>query len=656
MSEAFPELRAVSTSPETIQMCGIWGYVAREEAIDPSDAWDGLCSLTDRGPDDWGMYFGGTGKVTSEEELPGSEQSVVLGNRRLSILDISDAGNQPMRTADGRWIVYNGEVYNYREIRETLRDRGYSFESETDTEVVLKAYSEYGAGCVQHFRGMFAFAVYDERDGTLFAARDRFGIKPFYYAERGAALAFASEVTSMVSGGVVEPALDPVGVDGFLSFGYVPSPRTILTGVRSLPPGTVLTYDPDGGGTEIDRYYEIDFDGDTDDSVERFRELLCESVRLRLRSDVPVGTFLSGGLDSSTVAALVCGESPDSADVRTYSIGFEQTSYSEAEFAREVASELGTDHTTASITGTDVRSEVDDIFEAMDQPTIDGVNTYFVSKLAADDGVKVALSGLGSDELLYGYSTFDDVHRYYRLCERLDSIPDVVGNAVARVVEFAGRYLPGQPTGKVAQSLVSDSPFGAAYLLSRGLFTQSTRRKLLTDAASVTDWSSELERADPSGDSTWSVEESVSYAELTWYLHSQLLRDTDSMSMTHSLEVRVPFLDTGVAEFCLSLDDETKSSGQKAFLKRAIEDDVPSSVIERKKSGFVLPFDNWLREDLREEVRDTLEDDVLLRLAGLNPEAVRSVQAAFEDGNVHWTRLWSLYVLACWVDRYVRHE
>lgn len=634
-------------------MCGIWGYVASEESVEAEDAWNGLCELTDRGPDDWGMYFSSTGKVTREDRLPAGRQTVAIGNRRLSILDISEAGNQPMRTDDGQWIVYNGEVYNYAEIRTELRAKGYTFDSDTDTEVVLKAYQEYGGTCVERFRGMFAFAIYDEEDGTVFAARDEFGIKPFYYSHADGSFTFASEVTSLLAAGVVEPELNYRAVDGFLALGYVPSPDTIIDGVHSLPPGTTLQYDIETDGLDISEYDSNTSGSAGGRSSDRLRELLAESVELRLRSDVPVGTFLSGGLDSSAITALVRDILPEDADIRTYSIGFEETEYSEAAVAERVASALGTNHTTASISGADVREELEEIFDAMDQPTIDGVNSYFVSKVAADDGMKVTLSGLGSDELLYGYPTFDDVPGYHRWIEPFHRIPHPLRAAVAGVIERTGRFIPDQPTDKLADAAGAESAFGASYLLSRGLFPEPARRRMTTDAVPVSDWSEEIGASDAGDTTRRTAAERTSDAELSWYMSNQLLRDTDAMSMAHSLEVRVPFLDSELVGYARSLGPPAPDAEEKELLKEAVGDLLPTEVLEREKSGFVFPFESWLRDDLRDVLEEALASEEGLESVGLQPDSAAEIEASFRTGEIHWTRIWALVVLTKWADHHL---
>lgn len=628
-------------------MCGIWGFVGNDDQVPAVDAWSGLCSLTDRGPDDWGMYFNGEGKVTDNRNLPNGERRVAIGNRRLSILDLSAAGNQPMGDNESNlWIVYNGEVYNYRELRADLQEVGYNFESDSDTEVVLRAYEEYGADCVEQFRGMFAFAIYDAEAETLFAARDRLGIKPFYYQLTKSYLTFASELTSLLDAEVVDSRLNPIGVDGFLTFGYVPEPETIINDVNTLPAGSTLQYDVEDGSFEIERYWRPSFSGDQEPSTDRIRELLKNSVQLRLRSDVPVAAFLSGGLDSSTIVALmraVGGEDRD--DLHTFSIGFDREEFSETAFAKTVAEEFDTVHHDKTVTAADVREEMNNIIAAMDQPTIDGINTYFVSKLAAEAGMKVVLSGLGGDELFYGYPTFDQVAGWYQKACRLYTLPSALRRRTAEIIDWSG--FGGDATaGKVADAVRSDAPLGASYLTARGLFTSKQRRDLLGETG--TDWNKSVETDVNETISRSDVRDAVSAAELTWYMNNQLLRDTDVMAMTHSLEVRVPFLDAELIEYITDLDSAAKSVGEKQLLKEAVGDEIPPSVLNRQKTGFNFPFSDWLRGDLHDIVEDTLSDPYFDDMP-LNAEAVSSIQCEYERGEEHWSRVWALVVLLRWI-------
>lgn len=644
-------------------MCGIWGSVGTESEVSIQTAWQGLCALTDRGPDDWGLYTDVTGKITDENDIAAIDCTIALGNRRLSILDLSAAGNQPM-TVDGRyWLVYNGEVYNYRELRRDLREKGYAFDSDSDTEVVLRAYQEYGSDCVERFRGMFAFAIWDTATDRLFAARDRFGIKPFYYDVTGDGIAFASEVTSLLDAGVTTAEVDPVAVDGFLALGSVPAPRTIVRDVRSLPPGSTLEYDRMSDENEVRRYWKPTFDAsgsdeardsadsDDNDLPQRVRELLEESVKLRMRSDVPVGAFLSGGLDSSAIVAAMEALRESSEPLHTFSIDFDDTEHSEGEFAREVAEHLGTEHHAQTVTAADVREKLLDIVAQMDQPTVDGINTFFVSQLAAQSDVSVALSGLGSDELFYGYPTFRRVPQLTRAMNAVDYLPSGFRAALATTLDVADDILPMSHAHTIADMLRSSGSFGPAYVASRGLFTRRQRERL-TRSEAVTDWGETVEAEVTDAIAERDLGDVVSFAELTWYMHNQLLRDTDTMSMAHSLEVRVPFLDAEFASTVASVTPDTKREGEKELLKDAVSDMIPSTVLTREKTGFTFPFDEWLSEELTPVVDDALSDS-LLSATPVDGDNVEWVRQEYEKGNLHWSRLWALVVLSLWIDTHI---
>jgi asparagine synthase (glutamine-hydrolysing) len=599
------------------------------------------------------MYFDSDGKITDERNIPDGERSVAIGNRRLSILDLSAAGNQPIgNEKDGSWIVYNGEVYNYKEIRDDLKSNGYEFKSETDTEVILQAYREYGEDCVERLRGMFAFVVYDTTKDIVFGARDRFGIKPFYYHLTDSHFAFASEVTSLLGAGVAEKTLDPVGVDGFFTFGYVPGPNTVVNGIKKLPAGTTFVYDTVDGTFETHRYWSPRFGNSNSPSIQRIRELLEESVKHRLRSDVPVGAFLSGGLDSSTIVALMRAvEGTNNEDLHTFSIGFNHDQYTEADFAKSVAEEFGTSHHSKTVTANDVRENLDDIIEAMDQPTVDGVNTYFVSKLAADTGLKVALSGVGSDELFYGYPSFREVPKRYSKAKALYRIPAPVRRILATGVENMDGVLDNSTIGTVADSVKSNSPFGAAYLSIRGLFG-SHQRKSILQTESETDWAAELEERLARTLTETDIRDGVSEAELTWYMQWQLLRDTDSMSMAQSLEVRVPFLDSVFADYMMGIDAEPKAEDEKGLLKRAAGEDLPPDILDREKTGFEFPFATWLKDELTDIVDEALSDDTLRQIP-ISPNSARSVRRAYNRGEEHWSRVWALVVFSLWVNQHL---
>lgn len=637
-------------------MCGIWGFVGREDRIKLDGAWDGLCTLAHRGPDAWGFYTDTDGIVETEPTETDCERSVFLGNRRLSVIDPSVTANQPM-CRDGTVLVYNGEIYNYQSLRDRLATLGYSFESDSDTEVVLAAYREFGRDCVEHLEGMFAFAAYDETADTVFLARDRLGIKPLYFTETGDGVAFASEVTSLLDGGVVPRRVDETAVADYLRLGYVPEPRTIVRGVESLPAGATLTYDRTTGAVDVQSYWSPEFTDDESASPDRIRELLTESTEKRLVSDVPLGAFLSGGLDSSSLVALMSQSLGAGESVHTCSVVFDEDRYTEAEYASAVTASHDTDHQEREVGASEVRSELPDILTAMDQPSVDAINTYFVSQTAARQDLTVALSGLGADELLFGYSTFDQVRWLYPLATLTDRLPDTVTRLLGTVASKVGSAVDRVPGDAVGEVLRPSAPFGSAYLAVRGMFSSTDRDALLGGRPGErTPLAERIDRDVSESLRSGGVDAATSHAEIAWYMRNQLLRDTDSMSMAHSLEVRVPFLDTDLVEYVTSIPGREKRAGEpKALLKTGMADLLPDETLQREKEGFVFPLAEWLEDEFT-PVLDRVLTDETIEQTPLDPESVQRVRDEFEAGDRHWSRLWLLVVLVMWIDEHIHTE
>ncbi|HVF99686.1 MAG TPA: asparagine synthase (glutamine-hydrolyzing), partial [Chloroflexia bacterium] len=601
-------------------------------------------AMAHRGPDDQGISV-----------APGDRAGLV--NRRLAIRDLSPAGHMPMGSGS-LCITYNGEIYNAQELRSELEGIGYQFCSNSDTEAILHGYAAWGAGVVHKLRGMFAFAILDRRadnpEGRLFVARDRLGIKPLYYAETSQAFVFASELKALISSGLVGREINPAGLAGYLMLGSVPNPLTIYRDARALEPGCTLTIEA-GSAPTIRRYWSLP-KGETEqistgEAVERVRALLEEAVRIRLVSDVPLGAFLSGGLDSSAVVALM--RKATDGPIRTCSMVFEEAGYSEAPYARAMAQAAGAEHYERVVTAEDVAGEMDRIMWAMDQPTIDGVNTYFVSQTAREAGLTVALSGLGGDELFGGYAnTFRGVPQMLKALRLTRAVP---GGGV--LAQSAIGLLPDRERwGRVGDALLRPPSLASAYMTRRGLFSPGEVKALLApdvwrEAARAFDTTRHIgqragsTRQAGAGDEVFAW---VSRAELSTYTHHQLLRDTDVMSMAHSLEVRVPLLDHVLVETVLRMPTSVKVNGvgPKSLLLKAMGDDLPEAVKARRaKQGFTFPFDKWLRGPLRGYVNEGGERD---NNPMLRAEAVKGVQRAFRQGKVHWSRAWALAVLRAW--------
>lgn len=623
-------------------MCGIAAVVARRgrEVRDLPGVLGRMTeSVRHRGPDDGGTRVSADGRAA-------------IGSRRLAIRDLSPAGHMPMVAEDGRVsIVYNGEVYNADALRAELERAGHAFASDGDTEVVLRGYLAWGESVVERLRGMFALAILDERPDQrrLFVARDRLGIKPVYWALAGDAFVAGSELREVYASGLVAREVDPAALVGYLLLGSVPNPLTIQAGVHALEPGCTLTVPlDDPAATQGPRRYwslptEVVPLAPGEDPAARVRELLAEAVRIRLVSDVPIGAFLSGGLDSGAVVGLM--RLAGQGTIRTCSMVFEEADFSEAAYARAQAAAAGAEHFERVVTAADVEAEFDRVLEATDQPTVDGVNTYFVSQTARQAGLTVALSGLGGDELFGGYPhTFGGVPRVLSLVKAARAVP-----GGGRLAAAALALAPSQRMRKAADALRRPASRASAYLACRGMFSPGEVQAMVSRDV----WEAARERFDPvahvaeraispNGPAfNW-----VSRAELGTYTPHQLLRDTDAMSMAHSLEVRVPLLDHVLVEAVLRLPPEAKTAGQgpKPLLLRAVSDLLAPEVRERRdKQGFTFPFAVWLRGPLRKHVRAALDarpDFTLLRR-----EAVEDVWRAFEEGRVHWSRVWALAVL-----------
>lgn len=640
-------------------MCGIVGIVAPDGAVCVDSLRKAMHALEHRGPDDGGL------EVLRVLAQPSYE--VGLANRRLAILDLSPAGHQPMLDPDtGNWIVYNGEVYNFAHIKAALEKDGVRFSSHCDTEVVLKSYARWGIDCLHGFRGMFALAIWDAGRKRLFLARDRLGKKPLYYGEVGRQFFFASEVRCLLAGGWASRKLNYRGLMSFLTFGSVYDPDTIIEGVHALRAGCYLIWE--SGRAEETEYWDpasgeaahrLEPGAVSSNSnrplrkkLEELGALLEEAARLRLVSDVPVGVFLSGGIDSSAVVALLSREA--SARTSTFSIVFEEQEYNEAPFSRMVAQRFKTDHHECPVSQKDAREAVPEALRAMDQPTMDGINTYVVAREARRAGLKVALSGLGGDELFAGYDTFTTVPKMERFSKAWKSVPAGVRTLAAGAYSRIARDSDRQR--KVATLVKDEGEHAIPYILARSLFTPDQRRQLLNSRP-------ELPSQEIEGPVTESLRRCVamdpinrvSYLELRNYMLNTLLRDCDVMSMAVGLEVRVPLIDHKLVEHLMALPGRIKMNGHvpKHLLVKAVED-LPPEVVHRRKRGFTFPFEHWLREDLRGELETTFQKVDKGPLDGfLDAQSVQGMWSDFLGGRVSWSRPWALFVLQRWCEMHL---
>jgi asparagine synthase (glutamine-hydrolysing) len=783
-------------------MCGICGAVDFSGAVNAAEVVRLMTpTMLHRGPDDEGISDFGF-------RNPDFGGSVSIGMTRLSIIDI-EGGHQPVFNDDGTvGAVLNGEIYNFQELSRQLVDLGHSFRTRSDSEVLVHAYEEWGADCVERLEGMFALAIWDSRkkfrvsssevrvgeddnhrgtestegtqsEGTLFLARDRLGIKPLYYYRKfqvpsfkfqvrsessggepktrnsklgtspseletrnseletsGSELEtwnlkletflFGSEVRTLLASGLVPRVLSRDAVESYLLFGSVSEPLTLIEGVVSLPPGHRMTIDvkSDGGSMKIERYWSIadaqsagvsgfkfqvssldpeetvssfkfrvsSSDGrDSSNSrgtsngstknppatagvidrtrtangsdsnrtaVTRVRALLEESVRKHLIADVPVGVFLSSGIDSTALAALA---SREVSGVHTFTVAFPESEFSEAVIARRTAQTFGTTHSEVMLSGDDMLARLPEAVGALDQPTMDGINTYFVSASAREAGLKVALSGLGGDEVFGGYNSFRRTPRYQRLASVGSSVPagmrSAMAAAMAAMAGAGGRFMADDAARKLATLWKDSGSLPDPYYFGRLLFTPEQVSGLMNSARPSAgqslwrDWftqsASQARQLDPFA--------AVTCLEAESYLVNTLLRDTDSMSMAHSLEVRVPFLDHPLVEFVTHLPQSLKrrKDTPKALLVAALADLLPPEVVHQAKRGFTFPWAAWLRGPLKAKIENGLSELSPALREIVSAKSALAVWQSYLDGKTTWSRPWSLYVLNEWTKRNV---
>lgn len=631
-------------------MCGIAGcYRApNAEAVRKM-----VAAMHHRGPDDAGLFV---------------DNVCTLGHARLAIIDTSNGGHQPMSSTAGViQIVFNGEIYNYKTERDLLIAKGHKFQTSSDTEVVLRLYEEYGESFLTRLRGIFALAIYDRRKGPgkeqLLLARDQFGIKPLLYSQSNGGFVFASELKALLASGLVPRRVDTKSLQQLLSLGSVYQPATLVEGVFALPAAHMMRVD--STGIRIDRYWSYDLDRvkglrqlTYPEQVERFATALKESVTLQMVADVPVGAFLSGGVDSSLIVALMARET--GGHVKTFSVGFEEgaNAADESHEAEAVARLLGTDHNRVLVTANDMASHLDHFIRGLDQPSVDGLNSYFVS-LAAANSVKVSLSGTGGDELFLGYPWFAAVQQEMERMPEIES-SSFVSQALRRM-PVLGRHLRARAAGGDFDTAFR-SAFGRQYHCfgpeAAYNIVASDRRKTVH----VVSLADDLAMGDELIQGA--ILDRASVLCLNGYTRNQLLRDIDACSMAHSLEIRVPFLDIEIADFALSLPVESKlkigpktldpsasylESGVKRIVCDVARKYLPPDFFEqRAKKGFALPYADWLNGPLADTLADTLSERSVTEAGLFDPRSVKRVLEDFHAGQRPWSHPWLLMVTELW--------
>jgi len=628
-------------------MCGIAGIFA--PTLSPDTREQALARMVKRmhhrGPDDTGKHTQGP---------------LTFGMARLAIFDPAN-GHQPMFSDDGRYaLIFNGAIYNYRELREELIARGHRFRTECDTEVLLACYREYGAAALPRLRGMFAFAVWDAAEQRLFVARDALGIKPLYYArlpQRG--LIFASELNALRASGLLTMEIDPLSVGEYLAWFSVPAPRTIYQGVANLPPGRLLEIRSDGR-LQTRSWWQLPAPQQPAREARSYAEFtrglraeLEDSVRAHRLADVPVGAFLSGGMDSTAIVGLMSRLTPGR--LKTFSLVFEDPAYSERASARLAAETFGTEHHEEVLTGAKIAADLPAILAAYDQPTGDGINTWYASRMARQGGVTVALSGLGGDELFGGYPSFRVLPRLNRLLPLWQQLPASLRNRIVGALRRRGSTR----SRKLADFLQYSRDLHELASLQRRVVPENVRLSLLNPEARtlaerlgpnhpmLDDFTAELLGADS--------HQIISAWELRTYMADVLLRDSDVFSMAHSLELRVPFVDTKLLAWLWPQPRAFKYDPvePKRALADAVADLIPAAIRHRPKQGFSLPFPIWMRRELRPFLEDCFSPATLAHCPWLNAQAAQQLWRDYLSGNDTraWSRVWSLAVLTSFASR-----
>jgi len=613
-------------------VCGIGGVFSWSEAgaFDATrTAADLSAALSHRGPDGEGRFV---------------DRGLLFVHRRLAIIDLTPGGRQPMSTPDGRYcLVYNGEIYNYRELRADLERAGVRFTSCSDTEVLLALIVRDGIDALSRARGMFALAVWDSLERSLTLARDRFGIKPLYIAPARGRVAFASEISALRRASLVERDVSPSGVLAFLAWSYIPPPLTWLRGVESLLPGTWKRWRHDGsvdGGTFADftDVYSDDFPRGEDDLRVRTREAIRDSVAAHMVADVPVGIFLSGGIDSAAVVASA--RAAVSGRLHTYTVAGDVPSMSEIEPARQIAMFFETTHHELMIGAGAIERGLPSIIRRLDAPSADAINSYFVSQAVAATKVKAVLSGVGGDELFGGYPSFHRIPSAMRTAKWFAPVLPVTAVAAAALADWRARKL---------QHFAGAPDTAAAYRAVRGNFMPEEWPGLLGPAfdgdtgRQAREALAEVEGRTLRERPSETPHATVARMETGGYLQGQLLRDIDAVSMAHALEVRVPFVDhrlTGAVWPALGHFPALLEG--KRLLHESLPK-MPDGIVGRPKRGFTLPFDTWMREGLRETALRGIESSVAL--GWVNAHGAAAVWGDWERGRAHWSRAWGLSVL-----------
>ena len=590
-------------------MCGIFGIVSLKSKISEEMGFKMKERLIKRGPDAQNFYIS-------------EDKRFLIGNTRLSIIDLSENANQPISNEDkSLWITGNCEIYNYKILRENLLKRGHKFKSLGDTEVILHLYEDEKENCLKKLRGMFSFAIYDEKEKELFIARDKFGIKPLYYYLDENFFIFSSEVKAIVSLNFTNKDLDFEAIEGFLCFGSIPFPRTIFKNIRILEPSHYLIFKD--GKLFIKKYYYLntkDKEKNYEEIKEKLFEILKESVKLHLLSDVPVGIFLSGGIDSSSLLYFM---KENKNEINSFSIKFKEREFDESNYSKIVSEKFKTNHFEYEVSAFDMKKEIENFINFMDLPTIDGFNTYFVSKIARENGMKVCISGVGADEIFCSYPSFFYIPKILKL----------------KNLSFIFSFLKNEKL----KFFSKNKSLEGAFFSIRGIFTPFNLKKILkfdSEFNPLIYIKNTINKEKFEG----SLIDKISFLELRIYMHNQLLRDTDNFSMCNSLEIRVPFVDEKVIEYTFKIPEKYKIN--KKILKDIMKKKLPDEILNRKKMAFFFPIKNWLKKGLR----DFAEENVFKNKDIFEIKEIEKIWKKFLNDKIHWSRIWAIIILNSYLE------
>ena len=620
-------------------MCGINGIYNISKLNSPLQEMEKMIAKQKhRGPDASGTYV---------------NDFVAFGHSRLSIIDLEASSNQPFYSKDNKFIlIFNGEIYNYKEIRESLPD--YHFRTNSDTEVVLAAYQTWGTNCVHQFNGMFAFAIWDVEKRTLFIARDRLGIKPLYIYDNNESIVFSSEIRSLMECSLVKKKIDKDSFVDYLRYNTVHAPKTIIEGVKMLMPGHYIWVSDDEYKNEpywdINKYINRKSDNQSYEEIKiEVKDRLTKSVKRRLVADVPFGAFLSGGIDSSAIVALM-SEVTDK-PLKTFNISFAEEAFSEAKYARIIAKKYKTDHTEIKLTPAEFLADLPSALLGMDHPSGDGPNSFVVSKATKDAGVTMALSGLGGDELFAGYDIFP---RAVSLLDKkwVYSFPIGIRRLIGKALKIVKPTIASDKVVETITQKYLELPFYYPInrqVLNDELISNLTGIGILPENAVYRIGLNGIDVNAPGFKSPFLSK--VSYMEMNTYMQNVLLRDTDQMSMAHSLEVRVPFLDHELVEYVYGVADEHKFPySPKKLLVDSLGDLLPKEIVNRSKMGFTFPWEQWMKNELKDFCIKNLTNLVDREL--LDKKHLWDMWDRFLKGDkkATWSRLWALVVLGFWLE------